>query len=134
VLLAMSAGLIRGVGFVPRHLVWRLLFSGWACAAALALALPQVPALMLVPSVHPRAAGEPGLIRLQRPSPASAAGTTTPFIRLKHRTRKPHRATLPPPPRSPPLILALPLAGHAAPYVTGSPMPAFSLEDQHGKR
>ena len=39
VLLAMSAGLIRGVGFVPRHLVWRLLFSGWACAAALALAL-----------------------------------------------------------------------------------------------
>lgn len=39
VLLAMSAGLIRGVGFVPRHLVWRLLFSGWACTAALALAL-----------------------------------------------------------------------------------------------
>ena len=32
------------------------------------------------------------------------------------------------------LILALPLAGHAAPYGVGSPMPAFSLEDQHGKK
>ena len=31
------------------------------------------------------------------------------------------------------LILALPLASHAAPYDVGSPMPAFSLEDQHGK-
>lgn len=37
--LAMSAGLIRGVGFVPRHLPWRIVFSGWACAAALTLAL-----------------------------------------------------------------------------------------------
>ncbi len=35
---AMSAGFIRGVGFVPRARVWRWLFSGWACAAALALA------------------------------------------------------------------------------------------------
>ena len=35
---AMSAGLVRGVGFVPRHVVWRWLFSGWACAAGLALA------------------------------------------------------------------------------------------------
>jgi predicted membrane protein len=35
---AMSAGFVRGVGFVPRLWVWRWLFSGWACAAALALA------------------------------------------------------------------------------------------------
>lgn len=37
-LMAMSAGLIRGVGFVPRHPLWRMLFSGWSCALALALA------------------------------------------------------------------------------------------------
>jgi len=36
---AMSAGFVRGVGFVPRHAVWRLMFSGWACAAGLAAAL-----------------------------------------------------------------------------------------------
>ncbi|MDZ7590051.1 MAG: cyd operon YbgE family protein [Rubrivivax sp.] len=35
---AMSAGFVRGVGFVPRLWLWRWLFSGWACAAALALA------------------------------------------------------------------------------------------------
>lgn len=35
---AMSAGFVRGVGFVPRAVAWRLLFSGWACGAALALA------------------------------------------------------------------------------------------------
>jgi predicted membrane protein len=35
---AMSAGLVRGVGFVPLRRVWRWLFSGWACAAALVLA------------------------------------------------------------------------------------------------
>ncbi|HEY9095288.1 MAG TPA: cyd operon YbgE family protein [Hydrogenophaga sp.] len=35
---AMSAGLVRGVGFVPRFVVWRWLFSGWACLAGLALA------------------------------------------------------------------------------------------------
>ena len=35
---AMSAGFVRGVGFVPRRWVWRALFSGWACAAALLLA------------------------------------------------------------------------------------------------
>ncbi|MGM3409844.1 cyd operon YbgE family protein [Ralstonia holmesii] len=34
---AMSAGLVRGVGFVPRNKVWRVLFSGWACALALTL-------------------------------------------------------------------------------------------------
>jgi predicted membrane protein len=35
---AMSAGLVRGVGFVPRALGWKLLFSGWSCLAALLLA------------------------------------------------------------------------------------------------
>ncbi|MCZ2096676.1 MAG: cyd operon YbgE family protein [Burkholderiales bacterium] len=35
---AMSAGFVRGVGFVPRRAAWRWLFSGWACAAALMLA------------------------------------------------------------------------------------------------
>ena len=36
---AMSAGFVRGVGFVPQRLVWRVLFSGWSCTAALALAV-----------------------------------------------------------------------------------------------
>jgi len=35
---AMSAGFVRGVGFVPRLWIWRLIFSGWSCAAALLLA------------------------------------------------------------------------------------------------
>ncbi len=35
---AMSAGFIRGVGFLPRALIWRLLFSGWSCLAGLLLA------------------------------------------------------------------------------------------------
>jgi predicted membrane protein len=35
---AMSAGFVRGVGFVPRAAVWRWLFSGAACAVALAAA------------------------------------------------------------------------------------------------
>lgn len=35
---AMSAGFVRGVGFVPRAWAWRVLFSGWACATALLLA------------------------------------------------------------------------------------------------
>ena len=39
---AMSAGFVRGVGFIPRHWSWRLLFSGWACLAALALATMNV--------------------------------------------------------------------------------------------
>ena len=38
---AMAAGLVRGVGFVPRRRLWRWLLSGWACALALALALAQ---------------------------------------------------------------------------------------------
>jgi predicted membrane protein len=32
---AMSAGFVRGVGFVPGRLVWRWLFSARACALAL---------------------------------------------------------------------------------------------------
>ncbi len=35
---AMSAGFVHGVGFSPRALPWRWLFSGWACAGALAAA------------------------------------------------------------------------------------------------
>ncbi len=35
---AMSAGLVRGVGFVPRHGLWRRLFSPAACIASLLLA------------------------------------------------------------------------------------------------
>lgn len=35
---AMSAGFVRGVGFVPRLWVWRAVFSGWTCASALLLA------------------------------------------------------------------------------------------------
>ena len=36
---SMSAGFVRGVGFLPQVLVWRWLFSSWACMAALAIAL-----------------------------------------------------------------------------------------------
>ncbi len=32
---AMSAGFVRGVGFVPRFWLWRWLFSGWSSALAL---------------------------------------------------------------------------------------------------
>lgn len=35
---AMSAGFIRGVGFVPRHAAWRWLFSGTAVVLSLAAA------------------------------------------------------------------------------------------------
>lgn len=35
---AMSVAFVNGVGFVPRLLIWRWLFSGWTCLAALALA------------------------------------------------------------------------------------------------
>ena len=36
--LAMSAGFVRGVGFIPRWRLWRWLFSGWTCALGLVLA------------------------------------------------------------------------------------------------
>jgi len=35
---AMSAGFVRGVGFLPRAWGWRLMFSGWSCLAGLLLA------------------------------------------------------------------------------------------------
>jgi predicted membrane protein len=35
---AMSAGFVRGVGFLPRTTPIRWLLSGWACVAALLLA------------------------------------------------------------------------------------------------
>lgn len=33
--LAMSAGFVRGVGFIPRAWIWRILFSGWSCLIGL---------------------------------------------------------------------------------------------------
>lgn len=36
--MAMSAGFVRGVGFIPAVPLWRWLFSGWACLLALLLA------------------------------------------------------------------------------------------------
>jgi predicted membrane protein len=36
---AMSAGFVRGVGFLPRRRVWQVLLSGWSCTAALTLAV-----------------------------------------------------------------------------------------------
>lgn len=39
---AMAAGFVRGVGFVPRRQPWRALFSGRACALALAMAALRV--------------------------------------------------------------------------------------------
>jgi len=35
---AMSAGLVNGVGFTPKFVLWRWFFSGWACLGALVLA------------------------------------------------------------------------------------------------
>lgn len=35
---SMSAGLVRGVGSIPRALIWKILFSGGSCVAGLALA------------------------------------------------------------------------------------------------
>ena len=39
---AMSAGFVRGVGFVPRHVVPRLLFSTAACLLCLALSVTLI--------------------------------------------------------------------------------------------
>ena len=36
---AMSAGIVHGVGFVPKLRPWRILFSGWACLLALVAAV-----------------------------------------------------------------------------------------------
>jgi len=38
----MSAGFVRGVGFIPRHALFRWLFSGWAVLLAIGLALLHV--------------------------------------------------------------------------------------------
>jgi len=38
-LCAMSAGFVRGVGFVPHYAGWRWLFSEWTCFGALAAAI-----------------------------------------------------------------------------------------------
>ena len=35
---AMTAGFVRGVGFIPRHPALRWALSGWACLAALGAA------------------------------------------------------------------------------------------------
>lgn len=37
-LIAMSAGMVRGVGFVPDGRAWRWLFSGWTCLLGLSAA------------------------------------------------------------------------------------------------
>lgn len=39
---AMSAGIVRGVGYLPAHFVPRSLFSGYACLTALALAVVRI--------------------------------------------------------------------------------------------
>lgn len=39
---AMNAGFVRGVGFIPRHWLPRILLSGAACTLALALVLVRV--------------------------------------------------------------------------------------------
>jgi cyd operon protein YbgE len=36
---SMSAGFVRGVGFVPRHVLWRWLFSPAACYLTLSAAI-----------------------------------------------------------------------------------------------
>lgn len=36
---AMSAGFVRGVGYIPKHRIWRWLFSGWACALGLVVSI-----------------------------------------------------------------------------------------------
>lgn len=35
---SMSTGMVRGVGYVPRALWWRIIFSGSSCVAGLTLA------------------------------------------------------------------------------------------------
>lgn len=41
VLWSMSAGYVRGVGFIPNTWIWRWLFSGWAVCIGVALAVWQ---------------------------------------------------------------------------------------------
>jgi predicted membrane protein len=42
---SMSAGFVRGVGFIPRHWLPRLLLSSLACGLALGLALVRLALL-----------------------------------------------------------------------------------------
>lgn len=44
---AMSAGFVRGVGFVPERSVWRVLFSGTACLSGVLLAVARLVYLHL---------------------------------------------------------------------------------------
>jgi len=46
---AMSAGFVRGVGFIPQHALPRLFFSAVACALALLLALARLAWLGRLP-------------------------------------------------------------------------------------
>lgn len=46
---AMSAGFVRGVGFIPHHALPRLFLSGLACALALLLALARLAWLGRLP-------------------------------------------------------------------------------------
>lgn len=46
---AMSAGFVRGVGFIPRHIWPRLLLSGLACGFALLLASVRLAWLERLP-------------------------------------------------------------------------------------
>lgn len=39
---SMSAGYIRGVGFIPSHRIWRVLFSSGACWLGLAAATMMI--------------------------------------------------------------------------------------------
>lgn len=48
---AMSAGFVRGLGFIPEHWLPRFLFSGLACLLALLLALLRLAPLPLRPLI-----------------------------------------------------------------------------------
>lgn len=36
---SMSAGFVHGVGFKPKMMIWKIVFSGWACFLCLASAI-----------------------------------------------------------------------------------------------
>ncbi|MBK1678979.1 cyd operon YbgE family protein [Rhodocyclus tenuis] len=48
---AMNAGFVRGVGFIPRHWLPRILLSTIACTVALALVLLRAVTLGRLPSL-----------------------------------------------------------------------------------
>lgn len=49
---AMSAGFVRGVGFIPRNIAARLFLSGLACAFALLLAITRLAWIARLPWLH----------------------------------------------------------------------------------